>query len=148
MYNADLLLKVLTIVTSPFGSLRPVLITAVAYPMSNKFRTGLTLAMFALVIFTMIVMSILTEAFSTTTGDDNVTVGGWDISATVNFTTPIEDLRQAIEERDELDSADFAAIGSFTQIPVQARQIGAEEQSWQSYSVRAADDGYLSLIHI
>ena len=144
MYNADLLLKVLTIVTSPFGSLRPVLITAVAYPMSNKFRTGLTLAMFALVIFTMIVMSILTEAFSTTTGDDNVTVGGWDISATVNFTTPIEDLRQAIEERDELDSADFAAIGSFTQIPVQARQIGAEEQSWQSYSVRAADDGYLA----
>ena len=44
------------------------LVTAVAYPMSARFRTGLTLAMFALVIFTMIVMSILTEAFGTTVG--------------------------------------------------------------------------------
>ena len=144
MYNAELLLKGLTILTSPIGSLRPVLITAVAYPMSAKFRTGLTLAMFALVIFTMIVMSILTEAFSTTTGDDNVIVGGWDVSATVNPNTPIADLRQAIEEHPDLNSADLEAIGSYTYIPVQVRQTGAEEQSWQSYSVRAADDGYLS----
>ena len=144
MYNAELLLKGLTILTSPIGSLRPVLITAVAYPMSAKFRTGLTLAMFALVIFTMIVMSILTEAFSTTTGDDNVIVGGWDVSATVNPNTPIADLRQAIKEHPDLNSADLEAIGSYTHIPVQVRQTGAEEQSWQSYSVRAADDGYLS----
>ena len=144
MYNAELLLKGLTILTSPIGSLRPVLITAVAYPMSAKFRTGLTLAMFALVIFTMIVMSILTEAFSTTTGDDNVIVGGWDVSATVNPNTPIVDLSQAIEEHPNLNSADLEAIGSYTYIPVQVRQTGAEEQSWQSYSVRAADDGYLS----
>ncbi len=144
MYNADLLLKGLTMLTSPFGSLRPVLITAVAYPMSNKFRTGLTLAMFALVIFTMIVMSILTAAFSTTTGDDNAIVGGWDIAARVNPNTPIEDLSRAIEERPELDSADFEAIGSYTYIPVQVRQTGAEEQSWQYYGVRAADDGFLT----
>ena len=144
MYNADLLLKGLTILTSPIGSLRPVLITAVAYPMSAKFRTGLTLAMFALVIFTMIVMSILTEAFSTTTGEDNAIVGGWDVSARINPNTPIENLSQAIEEHPNLNSADFEAIGSYTYIPVQVRQPGAEEQSWQSYSVRAADDGYLS----
>ena len=144
MYNADLLLKGLTIVTSPVGSLRPVLITAVAYPMSAKFRTGLTLAMFALVIFTMIVMSILTEAFSTTTGDDNSVVGGWDISARVNPNTPIADIRQDIAESQNLNTADFEAIGSYTYIPVQVRQQGAEEQSWQYYSVRAADDEYLA----
>ena len=38
--------------------------TAVAYPLSNKVRTGLTLAMFALVIFTLMVMSTLTNIFS------------------------------------------------------------------------------------
>ena len=144
MYNADLLLKVLTTLTARIGSLRPVLVTAVAYPMSAKFRTGLTLAMFALVIFTMIVMSILTEAFSTTSADDASVVGGWDISARVNPTTPIDDFRQAIEEDPNFNSADFAAIGSYTYIPVQARQVGAEEQSWRSYAVRAADDGYLA----
>ncbi len=65
MYNADLLVKALTSATGRMGKLRPVMVTAVAYPMSSKFRTGLTLAMFALVIFTMMVMSVLTESFST-----------------------------------------------------------------------------------
>ena len=144
MYNADLLLKVLTTLTARIGSLRPVLVTAVAYPMSAKFRTGLTLAMFALVIFTMIVMSILTEAFSTTSADDASVVGGWDISARVNPTTPIDDIQQAIEDSPNLNAADFQAVGSYTYIPVQVRQEGAENQSWKSYAVRAADDGYLS----
>ena len=144
MYNADLLLKVLTTSTARIGSLRPVLVTAVAYPMSAKFRTGLTLAMFALVIFTMIVMSILTEAFSTTSADDASVVGGWDISARVNPTTPVDDFRQAIEDSPNLNPADFEAIGSYTYIPVQVRQEGAENQSWKRYAVRAADDGYLS----
>lgn len=148
MYNADLLLKALTALASPLGSLRPVLVTAVAYPMSNKFRTGITLAMFALVIFTMIVMSILTEAFGTTSGDGNDLAGGWDVSATVNLTTPIEDLRQSVAENPNLDAADFAAIGGYTNIPIQARQIGAEEQSWEEYLVRAADDEYLATSEI
>ena len=144
MYNADLLLKMLTTLTGRIGSLRPVLVTAVAYPMSAKFRTGLTLAMFALVIFTMIVMSILTEAFSTTTVGEGTLVGGWDISARVNPNTPIADLRQAIEESPNLDAAVFEDVGGYTYIPVQVRQQGAQEQNWKSYAVRAADDGYLS----
>ena len=128
MFNADLLLKFLTTVTARIGSLRPVLVTAVAYPMSARFRTGLTLSMFALVIFTMIVMSILTEAFGTTSADDASIVGGWDIGARVNPNTPISDFQQAVEDSPELNAADFAAIGSYTYIPVQARQTGAEEQ--------------------
>ena len=148
MYNAELLLKALTTLASPLGSLRPVLVTAVAYPMSNKFRTGLTLAMFALVIFTMIVMSILTAAFGTTSGDGNDLVGGWDLSATVNLNTPIDNLRQSVTDHPNLDAANFAAIGGYTAIPIQARQIGAQEQSWQGYSVRAADDEYLSAAEI
>ena len=144
MFNADALLRVLTALTSRIGSLRPVLVTAVAYPMSARFRTGLTLAMFALVIFTMIVMSILTEAFGTTSADDASVVGGWDISARVNPTTPIDDFRQAIADSPELEPADFRAIGGYTFIPVQARQQGADEQGWRSYGVRAADGDYLS----
>ena len=98
MYNADLLLKALTYVTGRFGQLRPVLVTAGAYPMSAKFRTGLTLAMFALVIFTLIVMSILTEAFSTAANEVDAVVGGWDIQAEVNLNTPVEDIRTAIDQ--------------------------------------------------
>ena len=143
MYNADLLLALLTFVTKPFGWLRPVLVTAVAYPMAAKFRTGLTLAMFALVIFTLIVMSILTEAFSAAVGDSERVAGGWDIQATVNANTPIDDIRLAIDDRPSLDNQDITAIGGYTAFPVEIRQVGAEEQRWRFYGIRAADDQYL-----
>ena len=143
MYNADLLLRLLTFVTKPLGWLRPVLVTAVAYPMAAKFRTGLTLAMFALVIFTLIVMSILTEAFSAAVGDTERVAGGWDIQASVNSNTPIEDIRLAIDEKPGLDNKDITAIGGYTAFPVEIRQVGAEEQRWRFYGIRAADDQYL-----
>ena len=143
MFNADVMLKILTTITSRIGSLRPVLVTAVAYPMSARFRTGLTLAMFALVIFTMIVMSILTEAFGTTAADGASVVGGWDIAARVNPSTPIDDFQRAIEDSQNLDLENFEAIGNYTYFPLQVRQPGADNQSWRSYAVRAADDGYL-----
>ena len=143
MYNADLLLKLLTFVTNPLGWLRPVLVTAVAYPMAAKFRTGLTLAMFALVIFTLIVMSILTEAFSAAVGDAERVAGGWDIQASVNSNTPIEDIRLSIDEKPGLNNQDITAIGGYTAFPVEIRQVGAEEQRWSFYGIRAADDQYL-----
>ena len=143
MYNADLLLRLLTFVTKPLGWLRPVLVTAVAYPMAAKFRTGLTLAMFALVIFTLIVMSILTEAFSAAVGDAERVAGGWDIQASVNSNTPIEDIRLALDEKPGLDNQDITAIGGYTAFPVEIRQVGAEEQRWRFYGIRAADDQYL-----
>ena len=143
MYNADLLLKLLTFITKPVGLLRPVMVTAVAYPMSSKFRTGLTLAMFALVIFTLIVMSILTRAFSTAAADIDTSTLGWDIQGEVNFNTPISDIRQAIADHPDLDPADFEAVGGYTWIPIEARQPGAENQLWEWYAVRAADDDFL-----
>ena len=144
MYNADLLLKLLTAVTGRVGSLRPVLVTSVAYPMSAKFRTGLTLAMFALVIFTLIVMSILTGIFETAVEDIDTVTGGWDIQAELNFNTPIQDIEQAIADSRVLRSEDFEAIGGYTFVPIEARQIGAENQQWRGYGVRAADTAFLA----
>ena len=143
MYNSDLLLKGLNIVAGRFGKMRPVMVTAVAYPMSAKFRTGLTLAMFALVIFTLIVMSILTNVFDVSSVDQEEVTGGWDIEGTLNFSTPIEDMRQVIDEEPDLHIQDFEAIGGYTTIPIQARQIGAQGQLWERYAVRAADDDFL-----
>ena len=142
MYNADLILRALTFFTGRIGRMRPVLVTAVAYPMSAKFRTGLTLAMFALVMFTLIVMSILTSAFGESRDVDVVT-GGWDIEANLNRTTPIQDIHHAIEESPDLHAEDFEAIGGYTFILVEARQLGAESQGWEWYGVRAADDDFL-----
>ena len=143
MYNSDLLLRGLSFVAGHVGQLRPVMVTAVAYPMSAKFRTGLTLAMFALVIFTLIVMSILTNAFDVASVDQETVTGGWEIEGTLNFSTPIEDLHAAIDEEPGLNIRDFEAIGGYTTIPIQARQVGAQDQLWEGYAVRAADHRFL-----
>ena len=62
MFNADLLADGLMRLFGAAGSLGPVMKMAVTYPMQHKFRTGLTLAMFSLVIFTLMVMSVLTRS--------------------------------------------------------------------------------------
>ena len=142
MYNADLLLKALSFLTSGIGKMRPVLVIAVAYPISAKFRTGLTLAMFALVIFTLIVMSILTDAFGNTFADTDSVTGNWDIEAAVTPRNPIEDIGGAIEKDPGLNSSDFEAIGGFITIPVQARQVDGSPR-WRSFSVQAADEAFL-----
>ena len=143
MYNADLLLRGLTFATSRFGKLRPVIVTAVAYPMSNKFRTGLTLAMFSLVIFSLMVMSILSEIFGTQFADAETVTGGWDIDAEVNPRSPIEDIRRKIDEEPDLRAEDFEAIGGYTWVELQARQIEGESQKWEEMGVRAANDEFL-----
>ena len=112
--------------------------------MSAKFRTGLTLAMFALVIFTLVVMSVLTEGFTASITDDLDTVlGEWDVEATLNFNTPIENMRQAIEVEPKLRAQDFESIGGLTKVWVGVRQVDADEQRWRDYAVRLVDDGYL-----
>ena len=144
MYNAEIILRGFTLVIGRIGKLRPVLVTAVAYPMSAKFRTGLTLAMFALVMFTVVVMSVIVDSFGTSITSDVETVNGsWDIGGEVNFNTPIQDIRTAIEEEPDLDIRDFEAIGGFTSVPIEARQVGAEEPRWSRYAVRSVDDAYL-----
>ena len=144
MFNADLLLKALTTATGRVGKLRPVLVTAVAYPMSAKFRTGLTLAMFALVIFTLMIMSVITTSFSASFSNDlDTVVGGWDIEASVNQNTPIQDIRQSIAEDPELRIEDFEAIGGFTKVFVEVRQPGGNDQRWEDYAISAVDDAYL-----
>lgn len=143
MYNADLMLKALQVSTSRFRQLRPVLVTAVAYPLSAKFRTGLTLAMFALVIFTLTIMSVLTQTFGTQFAETRVMTGGWDIEGEVNLTTPIDDIRTEIGQTETIQLSQFEAIGGYTGIPVQVRELEAKNQQWNGVRFVAADDGYL-----
>ena len=143
MYNANFLVRVLTFLTGRIGKLRPVLVTAVAYPMSAKFRTGLTLAMFSLVIFALVVISVLTEAFSAQFGDPETVTGGWDIEGSVNFNTPVNDIFRSINEKAELRAEEFEAVGGYTWVGVQVRPVEGEDQQWKGTYLRAADDGFL-----
>ena len=141
MYNADIIVKIATLLSGRSGKIRPILVTAVAYPMSAKFRTGITLAMFALVVFTLTVMSVLSSTFGTQFSDPEVVTGGWDIEGTINAKTPIEDIRKDMNPQ-TLEKID--AIGGHTLMGAEVRPFDNEGPAWETTALWALDDGFMA----
>ncbi len=80
MYNTDVTVKILHLFYQGRKTLTPIFKTALAYPENKRFRTAATVAMFALVIFTVSVIASLTAeqnaALTTLVRQDS---GGYDI---------------------------------------------------------------------
>ena len=143
VYNADLITGALSWALGLFPRLRPAINTAIAYALYSKIRTGLTLAMLSLVIFTLIVMSVLNRAFGEALEDIDSVTGGWDVSAESNYSTPVEDFRGGLSVSLGERAGDVVAVGAYSNLPVEARQPGAESQEWKSYRLQGADAEYL-----
>ena len=143
IYNSDLITDAMTAVFGRYSRIRPALKTAIAYPLDSRLRTGLTLAMLALVIFTLIVMSMLNTAFADALSDVDSVTGGWDITGVVSYNNPIGDIEAELPSALGEDAGRIEAVGGYTSMPVEMRQVGAEEQKWQSYTARGADTNYL-----
>ena len=114
MYNSEIIFWPVNRFLGSVGGLRPVLKAALAYPMEAKFRTGLTVAMFALIVFTLMVFAVINEAFSNTivSNVDRIN-GGYDIEATVSRELPIDDINAAIESADEPELERFRSSRRF-----------------------------------
>ena len=59
MFNSDLMLAGLVALFGRRKSLLPVFRTAISYPMNKKFRTALTLFIFSLIMFTVVVIAMI-----------------------------------------------------------------------------------------
>ncbi len=88
LFNSETLLAVATRVVRG-RTWRPVVRTAIAYPMNKKFRTGATLASIALVMFTIATMSgieaMVSSTIQTTTVRES---GGFDLIAQTRVPVP------------------------------------------------------------
>ena len=141
-YNLDIILRFLVAILGKFKSAAPVLKSAMAYPMKNRLRTGLTIAMFSLVIFTIVFMSVLIQANTAALSDTESIGGGYDIQANVSYSNPIPDIHQAIVDKG-FNPDDFEAIAGLSAVPLEIRQVGAENQEWKQYLVNGTDNVYL-----
>jgi putative ABC transport system permease protein len=141
IYNSDLLLGT---VVALFGWLRgmpPVLRAAVSYPMQSRFRTGMTLAMFSLVVFTIVTMSFITAAFGSIFDDTHRLSGGFDVRADAGYAAPISDMNAALEDTKGIDDNDFTAVGTLTGVSVEAKQKGTDHKS-KTLFLQGVDGGY------
>ncbi len=141
MYNADILLNLLLRVFGRVKGLAPVLKTAVSYPMQNRFRTGMTLAMFSLVVYTLIIMAFILFGVSGIFEDTDKVAGGFHIRANTGYANPITDIRSDLQEADGLGLEKFQSIGTMATIPVKVKQEGTE-QEFVDFYLQGVDKGY------
>ncbi len=88
VYNADVLLGSVRIIGLVFSRALPAVRTSIAYPLANKFRTGMTIAMMALVVFALVMISTLSLNFRKLFLDDGAR-GGWDVVIEENLSNPL-----------------------------------------------------------
>jgi putative ABC transport system permease protein len=143
VFNADTALRFVTWVGKPFGRYAPAFKTGVAYPMANRGRTGMTLAMFGLIIFALVVMSVLNVTFSKAFTSDE-TLGGWDVAAAANANNPVGDFKGALAKSGKVDVSDITALGSAHVVYQNNTQVRlASAPDFRSYNVRGLDGAFL-----
>lgn len=90
VFNNDMILGFLGRTVGRRRKLQPILRTAIAYPMARKGRTGLTVGIFALIVFTIVVMaavqSLIGSSIRTFTTQAS---GGYDIFGISNPDAPL-----------------------------------------------------------
>jgi putative ABC transport system permease protein len=142
VYNADLILGGVSLVLSRFGRLVPVVRMAITYPLRARFRTGATLAMFTLVVFTLVTGTATPNSFSKAFGNVEEFGGGFQVRAGTSSAAPIENMQAALRRTPAIDPADFIAVGSQSVLAVKARQLGTDRPA-ESYAARGLDRSFL-----
>jgi putative ABC transport system permease protein len=162
MFNSDLLIRGVMFFTGRFASLAPITRTSTAYPMATKFRTGMAVAMFGIVTFMVVFMSVFQDVLVQNFAGADQLSGGWQIVAgspdnNFQLTSTVKypsDLAASITAN-SATAADIKAVGwednsagvHLTQVlpngTVKSDQTGNNVRI-EYVGVHVVDDGFLS----
>ncbi len=148
-FNADALTWFVGVVLGGIGRLTPVLKTAIAYSLNARFRTGMTMLMFAMIISTVVIMAVVIRATETIVTLDDKETAGFEIradSTLLSFFAPIRDFSQAVaDQRATGEYPQLAAVETVGGIADQDLLVRATDNAYWSYTeVAAVDAGYLT----
>jgi putative ABC transport system permease protein len=141
VFNADF---VLWLVVKTFGRVKglpPVLKTAVKYPTQSLFRTGMTLAMFIMVVFTLTAMNFIQAAMGAAFTDTQKLSGGYEIQGNAGYANPIPDMKAALEDAEGIKKGSITAVGEVSNLPAEVKQKGTDIDPKSLY-VQGVDAGY------
>ncbi len=114
---------------------------ASAYPLHRRFRTGISVVMFSMVVFAMTVMAVITNAMQDTYTNIDTQTGGYDIQAVAYF-KPLPDLQSALLQHG-INPADFSSIGESTATAMGVIQLSNDNPSWRVYPAQVVNGGFL-----
>lgn len=143
-----LLAALLAFASARYPQIAPAMKMAVAYPLSNRFRTGMTIAMFSLIVFSLTVFSILNANFTSS----NTSAGArahLDIVSTIAATSPVTEVKGAAQAAGVPEARNIAGEGgvSIGTGMTFVRQMD-RAQEWEPYAIRAADDPFLTTLGV
>ena len=141
VFNADVVLWLVVAIFGRIKGLPPVLKTAVKFPTQSLFRTGMTLAMFILVVFTLTAMNFIQAAMGAAFGDTQEISGGYEIQGNAGYANPISDMNTALEGAKGIEKGDIKAVGQVSNLPAQVKQRGTNREPGSLY-VQGVDGGY------
>jgi putative ABC transport system permease protein len=142
VYNADVVLGLGMRVLGRVRALAPVVKMSMAYPLRGRFRTGITLAMFTLVVFTIAVGATTSRAFLAAVDDPQRFSGGFEVRAEVAPGASLTDPGTQIRGTRGMSQTDFDVVAGETVVPGEARQAGAG--AFAAYPVRGFDLPWLA----
>ncbi|MGH2532763.1 MAG: ABC transporter permease [Thermomicrobiales bacterium] len=142
MQNTDLLLAGLTRLGGLLKGKLPSVRTAIAYPGANRGRTGMTIAMFSLVVFSLVMMATISTNFSELFLSDEANAG-WDIRADSGTANPIDDITAALERQGIATDniAQTAIVTTPNGGATNARMPGADE--WKDLLIHGMGDQFI-----
>ena len=138
MSNTRILIAILNLILSRFSGLKAVSKTAISYPMASKFRTGLTVAMFALIIFTLMIFSVLNGIDNVTSKEPERVTGGYDIKGTISQDLPIKG-----PITDYLNLSDFTVVAGSSSAPAEIRESSGDNSSYKEAKIVSLNDEFI-----
>lgn len=117
--------------------------TAVANPLRNRFRTGATMGLFSLVVFTLVSGASISSSFLSAFNDQSTFSGGYDITAQTSPLNPIRNMDRALSRAPGIQRSDVASYAGQSYVPIEARQSGPAGGGRASYVVRGLDPAFL-----
>ena len=148
MFNADSLAGLFVRLVGGIGPLTPVLKTAVAYPLSNRFRTGTAILLFAMVITTVTQMSVVIRATEVVTEPSEKRTAGFDIvlsPSLLSFFDPVTDINDEAATRSDFPSEQVAVLGTAARMGITARQLEPKNEGIDistTVDMTGIDEGY------
>jgi len=139
--NARLLMTPLLALCSRLPGIYVLARLALAYPLQRRFRTGLSVVMFSLVVFAMTVMAIITNATQNSYVNVAEQTGGYDIEATAYFKA-IPDLQTSLAQHG-INPNSFSQIGTSSTTAVGVIQPSAPSPRWSIYPAQIISGGFL-----
>ncbi len=144
--NLDLLLAGVSRLGGLFRGALPAVRTAISYPGAAKGRTGLTIAMFSLIVFSLVTFATINQNFVELFLGDEANAG-WDVRADALRANPIGDAAafQSLLQSRGVDTSQFEATGQVATGADESRLRvpGTEDQAWKNYTVRGMDAGFI-----